>query len=87
MRVRRLLFVFASILFGGATSVYAALGAGLMGIWSATLFGSGGAIQWQRWQGTLEILVSGGEQAQRAAELLEAQGYSVVFAAEFEENG
>jgi len=28
-----------------------------MGIWSATLFGSGGAIQWQRWQGTLEILV------------------------------
>jgi prephenate dehydrogenase len=37
--------------------------------------------------GTLEILVSGGEQAQRAAELLEAQGYSVVVAAEFEENG
>ena len=28
-----------------------------MGIWSATLFGSGGAIQWQRWQGTLELLV------------------------------
>lgn len=34
-----------------------ALGAGLMGIWSATLFGSGGAIQWQRRQGTLELLV------------------------------
>ena len=29
----------------------------MMGIWSATLFGSGGAIQWQRWQGTLELLV------------------------------
>ena len=29
-----------------------------MGIWSATLFGSGGAIQWQRWQGTLEMLVA-----------------------------
>jgi ABC-2 type transport system permease protein len=40
------------------TLLYAALGAGLMGIWSSTLFGSGGAIQWQRWQGTLEILVA-----------------------------
>ena len=29
-----------------------------MGIWSSTLFGSGGAIQWQRWQGTLELLVA-----------------------------
>ncbi|HZG36528.1 MAG TPA: ABC transporter permease [Gaiellaceae bacterium] len=38
--------------------LYAALGAGLMGIWSSTLFGSGGAIQWQRWQGTLELLVA-----------------------------
>jgi ABC-2 type transport system permease protein len=38
--------------------LYVALGAGLMGMWSATLFGSGGAIQWQRWQGTLEILVA-----------------------------
>ena len=28
------------------------------GIWSSTLFGSGGAIQWQRWQGTLELLVA-----------------------------
>ncbi len=34
-----------------------ALGAGLMGMWSSVLFGSGGAIQWQRWQGTLEVLV------------------------------
>jgi ABC-2 type transport system permease protein len=40
------------------TLLYVALGAGLMGIWSATLFGSGGAIQWQRWQGTLELLVA-----------------------------
>lgn len=57
--------IFASIAFflfesGGreGTLLYAALGAGLMGIWSSTLFGSGGAIQWQRWQGTLEILVA-----------------------------
>ena len=56
--------IFASIAFfmfesGSRTGtlLYVALGAGLMGIWSATLFGSGGAIQWQRWQGTLEILV------------------------------
>ena len=56
--------IFASIAFfmfesGSRTGtlLYAALGAGLMGIWSATLFGSGGAIQWQRWQGTLELMV------------------------------
>ena len=39
------------------TLLYAALGAGMMGIWSSTLFGSGGALQWNRWQGTLELLV------------------------------
>jgi ABC-2 type transport system permease protein len=39
------------------TLLYVSLGAGVMGIWSSTLFGSGGAIQWQRWQGTLEPLV------------------------------
>ena len=57
--------IFASIAFfmfraGGQapTLLYAALGAGLMGIWSSTLFGSGGIIQWERWQGTLELLVA-----------------------------
>ena len=40
------------------TLLYVALGAGMMGIWSSTLFGSGGAIQWQRWQGTLEYMVA-----------------------------
>jgi ABC-2 type transport system permease protein len=34
------------------------LGAALMGMWSSTLFGSGGAITWQRFQGTLELLVA-----------------------------
>lgn len=54
--------IFASLAFfmfeAGAragTLLYVALGAGLMGIWSSVLFGSGGAIQWQRWQGTLEV--------------------------------
>lgn len=40
------------------TVIYSALGAGMMGIWSSTLFASGGAISWQRWQGTLELLVA-----------------------------
>jgi ABC-2 type transport system permease protein len=40
------------------TIFYSALGAGMMGIWSTTLFASGGAVQWQRWQGTLELLVA-----------------------------
>ncbi|MGH3103799.1 MAG: ABC transporter permease [Gaiellaceae bacterium] len=57
--------IFATIAFymyrAGAREgslLYVALGAGLMGMWSSTLFGSGGAIQWQRWQGTLEILIA-----------------------------
>jgi ABC-2 type transport system permease protein len=57
--------IFASIAFymfqaGGqpGTLLYAALGSGMMGIWSTTLFGSGGALQWNRWQGTLELLVA-----------------------------
>jgi ABC-2 type transport system permease protein len=40
------------------TVIYSALGAGMMGIWTSTLFASGGAISWQRWQGTLELLVA-----------------------------
>ena len=35
----------------GSGLLYASLGAGMMGIWSSVLFGSGGLIQWQRWQG------------------------------------
>lgn len=57
--------IFASIAFfmfraGGreGSLLYAALGAGLMGIWSSVLFGSGGLIQWERYEGTLELLVA-----------------------------
>lgn len=60
--------IFASIAFflfriGGETAgqhtlLYAALGTGMMGVWSTTLFGSGGAIAWQRWEGTLELLIA-----------------------------
>ena len=57
--------IFATIAFymwrAGArpgTLLYVALGAGLMGMWSSTLFGSGGSIQWMRWQGTLEVVIA-----------------------------
>jgi ABC-2 type transport system permease protein len=57
--------IFATIAFymfrsGGreGTLLYAALGAGMMGIWSSTLFGAGGLIQWWRWEGTLELAVA-----------------------------
>ncbi len=55
--------IFASIAFfldragGHSALLYTALGAGLMGTWSSTLFGSGMAIQSQRFQGTLELLI------------------------------
>jgi ABC-2 type transport system permease protein len=57
--------IFASIAFfmwrSGArpgSLLDVALGVGLMGMWSSTLFGAGSAIQRQRWQGTLELLVA-----------------------------
>jgi ABC-2 type transport system permease protein len=40
------------------TLLYASLSAGLMGIWTSTLFGAGGAINFQRWQGVLEPLIA-----------------------------
>ncbi len=43
---------------GEQTLLFAALGTGMMGVWSTTLFGGGGAIAWQRWERTLELLVS-----------------------------
>jgi len=38
--------------------VYAALGAAVMGIWTATSVSAGSAIQRERWHGTLELLVA-----------------------------
>jgi ABC-2 type transport system permease protein len=44
---------------GGATSLlYAALGAGVMGIWACTSTTAGSAMQRERWHGTLEVLVA-----------------------------
>lgn len=42
----------------GMGLLYAALGSGMLAIWDATLLGSGGAVQNQRWLGTLELLVA-----------------------------
>lgn len=57
--------IFASLAFflfqAGAregTLLYVALGAGLMGVWSTVLFASGGVLQFQRWQGTLELCIA-----------------------------
>jgi ABC-2 type transport system permease protein len=57
--------IFATIAFflfrAGAqreSLLYVALGAGLMGIWSTTLFSAGGMLRWQRNVGTLEIAVA-----------------------------
>jgi ABC-2 type transport system permease protein len=56
--------IFATIAFElfraggrGHTLLYAAIGAGMMGTWSSTLFGSGGTIQYARFRGTLELQV------------------------------
>jgi ABC-2 type transport system permease protein len=43
---------------GRETMLYAALGAGMLSMWESTLFGSGAAVQEQRWIGTLELLVA-----------------------------
>lgn len=37
---------------------YASLGASVMGVWSATSTAAGGALQRERWEGTLELLVA-----------------------------
>jgi ABC-2 type transport system permease protein len=38
--------------------LYASLGASVMGIWAATSTAAGGALQRERWHGTLELLVA-----------------------------
>ena len=41
---------------GGEALVYASLGASVMGVWSATSTAAAGALQRERWHGTLELL-------------------------------
>ena len=42
----------------GPFGLYAVLGGGMMGMWGNTLYGSGFAISFERWQGTLEEVVA-----------------------------
>jgi ABC-2 type transport system permease protein len=57
-------FVFtmvALVLFGqvsGSIALYAVLGGGMMGMWGNTLYGSGFALAFDRWNGTLEYVLA-----------------------------
>lgn len=42
----------------GPFGLYAVLGGGMMGMWGNTLYGSGFAISFEKWQGTLEEVVA-----------------------------
>lgn len=59
------------------------IGAGLMGAWSATLYGAGEALYMQRWTGTLQLLVAAprslvGPVVGFSAAAVTLGGYSVV---------
>lgn len=55
-------FTFVALtLFKGATGpfgLYAILGGGMMGMWGNTLYASGFAIEFEKWQGTLEEVMA-----------------------------
>jgi len=57
-------FVFTTValtLFGGKSGpfgLYAVLGGGMMGMWGNTLYSSGYAIEFEKWQGTLEEVMA-----------------------------
>ncbi len=42
----------------GSFGLYAVLGGGMMGMWGNTLYSSGFAIEFEKWQGTLEEIVA-----------------------------
>jgi len=43
---------------GGPFGLYAVLGGGMMGMWGNTLYSSGFAIEFEKWQGTLEEVMA-----------------------------
>jgi ABC-type transport system involved in cytochrome c biogenesis permease component len=57
-------FIFTAValtLFQGSTGpfgLYAVLGGGMMGMWGNTLYSSGFAIEFEKWQGTLEEVIA-----------------------------
>lgn len=42
---------------GAEAAVFVVVGSGMTGLWSSLLFISGNSINWERWTGTLELLV------------------------------
>jgi ABC-2 type transport system permease protein len=57
-------FIFTAValtLFQGSAGpfgLYAVLGGGMMGMWGNTLYSSGSAIEFEKWQGTLEEVIA-----------------------------
>jgi len=42
---------------GASSAIYVVIGSGMTGLWSGLLFLGGNSINWERWTGTLELLV------------------------------
>lgn len=42
---------------GAANALYVVVGSGMTGLWSTLLFMGGNSINWERWTGTLELIV------------------------------
>jgi ABC-2 type transport system permease protein len=42
---------------GAANALYVVIGSGMTGLWSTLLFLGGNSINWERWTGTLELMV------------------------------
>lgn len=42
---------------GASNAIYVVVGSGMTGLWSTLLFMGGNSINWERWTGTLELLV------------------------------
>ncbi|MCX6026681.1 MAG: ABC transporter permease [Chloroflexi bacterium] len=42
---------------GAANALFVVVGSGMTGLWSALLFMGGNSINWERWTGTLELMV------------------------------
>jgi len=42
---------------GASSAIYVVVGSGMTGLWSGLLFLGGNSINWERWTGTLELLV------------------------------
>jgi len=42
---------------GAANALFVVVGSGMTGLWSALLFMGGNSLNWERWTGTLELMV------------------------------